>query len=187
MYLVLSTVVCAAQDLAIRWDGTELHIAAPELHLLNGRVLERLRNGAAVALNVQLTLSAGLRILHRSRQRFIVSYDLWEERFSVTRTSGKRTAVSHLTQSAAEAWCLAQTVLPTNAIPQDEALRLRLEVKAEEPKQAPGLEADPGLSLTALIEAFSRPARAGEQSWTLERGPFRLREVRHNGNGFGDK
>jgi hypothetical protein len=179
--------VCAAQDLGIRWDGKELRVAAPELHLLSGRVLERLRNGAAVALNVQITLSDGIRILRRSRQRFIVSYDLWEERYSVTRASGKRAAISHLMQGAAEAWCLDQTVLATDAVPLDQPLRVRLEVKAEEPKQSGGAEADEGLSLTALIEAFSRPARAGEQSWAVDKGPFRLREVRQNGNDPGGK
>ena len=140
-----------------------------------------MRNGAAVALNFQLTVSAGVRVLRRTAERFVVSYDLWEERFSVTRTSGTRRAASHLTQQATETWCLEQTALPTETLPQDRPLMMRVEVRVEELKNPGAGDVEPGLSLTALIEVFSRPARADEQSWNREVGPFRLQELRQNG------
>lgn len=176
-----------AQSFGVRWDGKELRVAAPEVHFLSGRVFERLRNGAAVALNIQMSISAGARVLRRSAQRFIVSYDLWEERFSVTRTSGERNATSHLTQSAAEEWCLDQTAVSTETIARDHPLTLRVEVRADDPRESDSPGGEPGLSLTALIEVFSRPSRRDEQSWTLQRGPFRLMEVRQNGKSSASK
>lgn len=181
---VLSATVWAAahaQGIGVRWDGKELRTATTDLHFLTGRVIDRLRNGAAVALNFQLTISAGARILRRTAQRFVVSYDLWEERFSVTRTSGERRATSHLTQAATEAWCLEQTTISTETLPQDRPLMMRVDVRAEDLKNSGDGGIEPGLSLTALIEVFSRPARTDEQSWSREIGPFRLQEVRQNG------
>ncbi|MCW5979060.1 MAG: hypothetical protein KIT09_13345 [Bryobacteraceae bacterium] len=176
-----------AQRPDISWDGSRLRVAPSEMRIFSGRVLERLRNGAAVALNFQLTASAGARVLRRAVERFIVSYDLWEERFSVTRTTGARQSVSHLTQSQAEAWCFEQISLSTDALDPGRPITLRLEVRAEEPKNARPAEGDSGLSLTALIEVFSRPARGHEQSWSFERGPFRLSEVSQNGKSQGGK
>ena len=58
-----------------------------------------MRNGASVTYDMQLidsdTKVAKL-MLRRGFERFVVSYDLWEEKFSATRMRTARTSASHL-------------------------------------------------------------------------------------------
>ena len=93
-----------AQDLVLRRAGDELRVAAPRLHFLTGKPLERMRNGAAVTFDMQVTILPDNRqvILRRGFERFVISYDLWEEKFSVTRVRSARATASHLTAEAAE-------------------------------------------------------------------------------------
>src|SRR6266545_553131 len=83
--IAVSAVKGATSPLTITWDGDDIHVAAPQLHFLSGKSLERLKNGAAVSFLSQLTLStdANATVYRRRPERFVVSYDLWEERFSV--------------------------------------------------------------------------------------------------------
>ncbi len=74
-----------AQELQLTWDGAQLHVTAPQLHFLTGKALDRIRNGNAVAFDFQLSAASGGSVLKRSLERFVISYDLWEERFAVTR------------------------------------------------------------------------------------------------------
>ena len=104
--IVVSRARAAAAPLTVTWDGDDIHIAAPQLHFLSGKALERLKNGAAVGFLSQLTLSTdGNKTIYRRRpERFVVSYDLWEERFSVVTMGSARRSASHLTAAGAEAW-----------------------------------------------------------------------------------
>ena len=96
------------QQLQVRFDGDTVRVAAPSLHFLSGKPLDRLKDGDAVAYlaNLELldeTKSASLR---RQRGRFVVSYALWEEKFSVTQLASTPVTVEDLPMRAAEAWCL---------------------------------------------------------------------------------
>lgn len=171
------------QDAVVGWNGKELRLAAPRFEFLTGRALERLKNGAAVSFDFQLTASAGAGgpPLRRAFERFVVSYDLWEEKFSVTgieRTRGNRRSGSHLTAQAAHSWCLENVALPTAGLAEDRPLYLQLDVQAAGPKEAPTLTADPAANLTALIDLFSRPARARAERHTLRAGPVRLMDLK---------
>lgn len=79
--------VLAGQSLSARIDRDQLRVLAPRLHFLVGEPLTRLRNGATVNYEFQLVLRAdrNSRPVARVQQRFAVSYDLWEEKFAVTR------------------------------------------------------------------------------------------------------
>src|ERR1035438_6466124 len=98
----------AAERLSVAWDGDDLRVAAPQLHFLAGKPLDRLRDGAAVVFLTQLTLTTDnfTTSLRRTPERFVFSYDLWEEKFSVTKLGEGQRTVSHLSAMAAEAWCL---------------------------------------------------------------------------------
>ncbi|MBI3681422.1 MAG: hypothetical protein HY235_13645 [Acidobacteria bacterium] len=169
------------QGLKASWNGKELRVSAPDLRFLTGRPLDQLHNGRAVAFDFHLSLNASGGALRRVLERFIISYDLWEERFSVTsfsRDRPQRRSASHLARNAAEAWCLETLSVSTEGIAADRPLTARLEVRAEEPRSPSDLSSEPAISLTALIEIFSRPARVQQARWSLEWGPLRLNDIR---------
>lgn len=180
-----------AQDLSLRWQENELHIAAPRLHFLTGSSLQRLKNGVAVPFDFQLTLSVDNRstIFDRTLQRFVVSYDLWEEKFSVvkqrgfsvrgdTRTAETRKSAAGLSAEAAEAWCVDSISISTAGIRQNQSLWMKLDIRGAEPRDGASVFGESGLSLASLIELFSRPPRSSEQRWTLEAGPIRLDDLK---------
>lgn len=168
----------SAQALVARWNGDRLQVAAPNLHFLTGKALDRLHNGAAVPYAFQMTLTSIPRSLplQRTFDRFVVSYDVWGERFSVVESREPRKTVSHLPANAAEAWCIEQMGVSAVGIAADRDLWLHLEIRAEEPLQSPITDA--GLSLTSLIELFSRPPRTLTQEWNAETPSFRLGTLR---------
>jgi hypothetical protein len=176
-----------AEELVLHPRGGELHVAAPQLHFLTGDALGRLKNGAAVPYDFQLSLSAGSRanMLRRVLQRFVVSYDLWEEKYSVTKLnlastrarSTERRSVSHLAPDAAEAWCVDNIALPLSGVAASDSLWVRLEIRTVESSEPPSLFGESGVALSRLLEIFSRPARSDQQRWIAETGPFRLGDL----------
>ncbi|HUA21222.1 MAG TPA: hypothetical protein VMB25_20885 [Bryobacteraceae bacterium] len=170
----------SSAELAVRSSGDELQIAAPRLHFLTGKSLQRLHDGAAVPFDFQLTVAAGSRnnVVARALERFVVSYDVWEEKFSVVRLRDLHKSGSHLSASAAEAWCLDNIFASSSNLPPGQQLRARLEIRAAEQKEPAIMPQDTGISLTALIEVFSRPSRPQQEHWALESAPFRLADLK---------
>jgi len=186
--ILLALVPCPslpAQDLKAHLEGDRLHVAAPELRFLDGRVLERLRNGAAVPFTVHLSAAPGLgaRAVSQVTARFVLSFDLWEERFSVVETNSSRRSASHLSSAAAESWCIESVSLPVSALAGGKPLVLKLEIRAEESGEASESENSPGLSMAGLIDIFSRKAREQPSRWSAVSAPFRLADLKQkNGN-----
>ncbi len=172
--------VLSAASLSAHWDGDNIHVAAPQLHFLTGRPLERLKNGLSVMFLSQLTLStdAHLTVFRRLPERFVVSYDLWEGKFSVTRLGGSPRSVSHLSPAAAEAWCVESMVISAAGLDPRREFWLRFELRATDPKEEAAVLGEPGINITRLIEIFSRRPRSEQPHWTLEAGPLRLAEIR---------
>src|SRR5579862_7382256 len=170
----------AFERLNVLWDGDDLHVAAPELHFLAGKPLDRLRDGGAVVFLTQLTLTTDnfTTILRRQPERFVFSYDLWEEKFSVTKLGEGQRTVAHLSALAAEAWCLDNIAISATGLPQDRPFWLRFEMRAAEPRDEAAVIGDSGLNLTRLIEIFSRRPRDQQPQWTAEAGPLRLGEIK---------
>ncbi|MBL8227431.1 MAG: hypothetical protein JNL98_03100 [Bryobacterales bacterium] len=165
------------QDLQVSWNGRELRVAAPQLRFLTGKALDRSRNGNTVAFDLQLSVIAGQSVLQRTAERYLISYDLWEERFAVARMArdGRpQKSVSHLTPNAAEAWCLENLVLATDKLDPNRQVILQLDVRAEDGRTSSQIVGDPGISLTALIEIFSRTSNSPQAKWSLQRGPLRI-------------
>ena len=170
----------ASEDLIPR-RGTsdELHVAAPRLHFLTGRSLDRLHDGVSVPFDFQLSVASGVKtnVMERALERFVVSYDLWEEKFSVVRLRNLRKSNLRLSSNAAESWCLDNIFVPISRLPADHPLWAKLEIRSVDPKQDAAPE-EPAISLTSLIEVFSRPARAQQEHWSLESSPFRLADLK---------
>ena len=142
---------------------------------------------ASVTFNVQGTLWSGTRGNMHSRQTasFVISYDLFEERYSVTKVSAPRRNANHMTASEAEAWCLQQMSMDVTGVPANQPLWARMEIRAEDERGSSpfrGKISEGGISLTDyFIELFSRPARAAQSHWELEAGPVTLEELRRPG------
>lgn len=176
-----------AAPLEVRLEKDGLRFRVPSLRFLTGKPLERLHNGASVTFDFQLTLFAGAKTakLEQTFAQFVSSYDLWEEKFSVVRLgpapgpppAGVRHSASHLSATAAEAWCVDSLLLPASRLSRDKPFWVRLELREEDPKERPAEQSDPGLTLARLIEIFSRPAREQQFHLVEEAGPLRLMDL----------
>src|SRR5712692_2858397 len=89
----------AVPRLLIRREGDNLRISAPQIRFLTGKPLEQLKNGAKVGFISQISLTAnesGTALLARAVDRFVVSYDIWEEKFSATRLGPPMRSIARL-------------------------------------------------------------------------------------------
>jgi len=169
-----------AQDLVLKPAGDQIHIGAPKLHFLTGRTLERLQSGNSAPFDFQLSILSESKadVLRRSFERFVISYDLWEERFSVAIMRSSQSQASHLTAAAAETWCIDNMAFSSSGLPPDQRLWVRLEVRVPDPKEAAPLINDSGISLAVLVDLFSRASRTHQpQYWRAEAGPIRLADL----------
>ena len=169
------------EDLIVRRSADLIRVTAPRLHFITGKSLQRLRDGAIVPFDFQLSIAAGARsnIVERAFERFSVSYDVWEEKFSVVRLRDFHKSPVNLSAAAAEAWCLENILARPANVPGDRQLWARLEVRSAEPKEPSSSPyADPGISITTLIGVFSRPPRPAQDHWSLESGAFHLADLK---------
>jgi hypothetical protein len=172
--------IAAAQSITARIDGQQLHVMAPRVHFLIGEALQRLRDGATVNYEMQLTARpdrAG-KLLGRAVEHFSVSYDLWEEKFAVTRLGGSPKSVSHLSAPAAEVWCIDNTLMPIGVLPPAGSFWLRLDYRAEEPSSTADQNDNSSFSLSSLVDIFSRRVRREQVHGTEEVGPLRLSDLK---------
>jgi hypothetical protein len=174
------TLGLSASALRVRLDGDDLRVAAPQFRFLTGKPLEKLKDGATVVFLTQLSISTegNAPAVKRAVDRFVVSYDLWEEKFSVMENGADRARVSHLSSAAAEAWCLDRLAVGIGGLAPDKPFWVRLELRAEDARDQAGVLDDTGINLTRLIEIFSSPARSQQMRWEQVAGPMRLLELK---------
>lgn len=170
-----------AQPIEVTFDGDNLHVSAPTLHFLTGKPLERLKDAATVVFLSQLTLFGENRdvAIRRAPVRFVVSYDLWEEKFSVTQLGSTPRSTPHVVSApAAEAWCLEGLAISALGLAPDHPFWLRFELRTADQKDLSAGAGEPGLNLRSLIELFSRKPGPDDPNWTREVGPLRLEDLR---------
>jgi len=158
----------------------EIHVVAPRLHFLSGKALQRLQDGFAVPFDFQLTIAAGSKtnVVGRTVERFMVSYDVWEEKYKVVGSGNMHRYGSHLTANAAESWCLENIFVPSAGLPAQKELWARLEVRSVESKEQASAFGDPGINITTLIDLFSHQPRAQQDHWVLESAAFHLVDLK---------
>jgi hypothetical protein len=178
--VVAHVLIIAGQSLSARIDRDQLRVLAPRFRFLVGEPLTRLRNGATVNYEFQLVLriDRNSRPVARAQQRFAVSYDLWEEKFAVTRLNPAPRSVSHLSAAAAEAWCVDNVSVPLAALAPEQAFWLRLDFRTEDPNDSINQPESTGTTLSALIDIFSRRSRSEQLRGSDEVGPLRLADLR---------
>ena len=170
----------AADALEVSFDGDSLRVAAPALHFLTGKPLERLRDAATVTFLSQLTLSAdrdGRVVVKRQPERLVVSYDLWEEKFSVTILGQGQRRPFIGTAQQAEDWCFDNLALSALGVAPDRPFYLRFDLRTADRRALANVVGDSGVSLTGLIDLISRKPGPGEFAWTRTFGPFRLKDL----------
>jgi len=167
-------------SLSANWDGDNIHVTAPELHFLAGKPLERLKDGATVTFLSQLTISmdGNRTVFRRLPERFVMSYDVWEEKVKVTRLSGSPRSASHLSVAGAEAWCLQSMSISSTGIAPDRPIWLRFDLRVADPREEAAIVGEPGINITRMIELFSRRPRPEQPQWTVDAGPLRLMDIR---------
>lgn len=156
-----------------RQDG-DIRISAPEFHFLEGKPLERAKDGQSIHYVVQLSLARGPRqAATRAAHSFWLSYDLWEEKFVIT---NRKERASFRSASEAEAWCLARSRIPVDPSLRNNPLWLKLEVWVNDAAAKEPMFDGAGVDLAKLVEIFSRNPKQ-HRHWTLESGPFRWAEL----------
>lgn len=170
----------SSEDLYVRRFADQIRVMAPRLHFLSGKSLQRLRDGATVPFDFQLSIAAGLKnnIIERAVERFSVSYDVWEEKFRVVRLRDFRKSAAGLSANAAESWCLENLFIPAARMPADKELWAHLDIRAAEAKELASTAGDPSISIPALIQLLSRPPRPQQDHWALESASFRLTDLK---------
>ena len=151
----------AADSMKVRYDGDNLHVAAPTLHFLTGKPLERLKYGDVVAYVAQLELLNESRtaVVRPQKGRFVVSYALWEEKFSVTQLGstpgGAARTAEGLSAAAAETWCFDNLTMNTLGLAPNLYYWLRLELRTGTERDFAD-ETRIGISIHDLIDLLGR-------------------------------
>jgi hypothetical protein len=175
----------ANESMSVFLDGDYLRISLPHIDFLKGKPLDRLKDGASVIFDGQVTISTSPNSLvpvARAVERFALSYDIWEERFSVTRMSQSpeaRHTWKHLSAQATEALCLENLLIDRSQVPPDRDFYVQLDLRAEDSRDQLGIVGDPGINVTRfLIEMFGRPPRSPQERVLYNSGPFRMIDLK---------
>jgi hypothetical protein len=177
----------AAELLKVSFDGDNLRVAAPTLHFLIGKPLERLQDADTVTFLSQLTLFSDTHgtVFRRTAERLVVSYDLWEKKFSVTIPGRGQRRPFEGDAPQVEAWSLENLAISALGLAPERPFWLRFDLRTATRRDLASVMGDSGLSLSALIDVFSRKVGAGDLSWTANAGPLRLLDLPRTPSGRG--
>jgi hypothetical protein len=178
--VALCAIGLGAQAVTVTRVADAIVVRAPTFAFIKGEPLVRLKEGRSVRVELHLSVlpRPGAAAVTQIQQEFVLSYDLWEERFAVTRVGPPSTAAAYLTSGAAEAWCLEQLALPVAALgslARDTPFWIRLEYRVLDGATTPVNSDASGFTLRSLIDALSARRQAAALTDAIEAGPFRLR------------
>jgi hypothetical protein len=176
----------ADSPIQVRYDGDSLRAAAPNVHFLTGKTLDRLKDANTVAVIANLSLyeidQPGP--FRSSAARFEISYDLWEEKFKVSSNVPSRRSKAGLTAAQTEEWCLDNLAVSTMGLAPEKPFFLKLELRSADPKEFSGAMNDPGSFLRAMVDFVSKKAGPGDPHWgPYQSSTFRLSDLRASGRG----
>jgi hypothetical protein len=166
----------SAQAVTVRAENGALQVRAGAFSFIKGQPLARLKDGRSVRFEFTLEVFAqpGSPPVAESRASFVLSYDLWEERFAVAQAGPPSRSASHLAARDAEIWCLDRVTVPLASLGRlghDAPLWVRLAYRVA--GDADTATTDNGLTLRGLIDRLSRRAGA-DFSDAIEAGPLML-------------
>ena len=87
LVLLTSPVLLAGQSLSVLAMEGALHVRMPQWGFIEGQVSERLQDGRSVRIDFELTVFEKPQgpTVAKAQHSFNLSFDLWEQRFAVTR------------------------------------------------------------------------------------------------------
>src|SRR5262245_38225238 len=167
----------AEQAMTVGTAGGVLHTYVPALNVIEGAVLDRLRDGRAVRVDFELGVlsqAGGTAVVER-KQSFNISFDLWEERFALSLLSTPPRSISHLTRTAGESWCLEQMTVPLGELSRfNRSTPFWVRVTYRVPEPTAGSDDDDLFTLQKLIDTLGRKRRDRQPGKSVEGGPFHL-------------
>lgn len=169
-----------AQSVTVARAGNAMAVRAPGFNFIKGEPLARLKDGRAVRVDLELDVlpGPGGAAAAQGRQTYVLSYDLWEERFAVRQAGSPSRSIDYLTSAAAEAWCLEQLIVPVNALGRlgrELPFWIRLGARVLDAEGAPPADGGAGeFTLRGMVDALSRRRRNEPLTHAIEAGPFRL-------------
>ena len=181
-YCVGFGLALVAEDLILTKREEQLKFIAPKAHFVAGRTLERLKDGVAVPIDFNVTLAAGAKqnVVERVLERFVISYDLWEETYKVVRLNQKRSQ-SNLSAAQVETWCFDNLGVSMARVPKDQPLFFRVEIRTEDfAASRPAFSSQDAFAdpMKALIAVFTQAPARQQPHWTFEAGPFGLADLK---------
>ena len=172
-----------ADSLIVTSDGDNLHISSLGVHFLQGKSLNRLKEGATVeyVATVGLLRDQFATPFKRSEHHFFVSYDVWGagDVFAVWTPGPPARRATNLSLSGTETWCLERLAMATVGIPRNEQFWLQLELRTVPPKLSSILSG--GTIHLDWIELLT-PGQDERQVYRTS-GPLRLEDMVHPGRG----
>jgi len=168
----------SAQTLSVKLDGDQLRVSAARPAFFSKEIVQRLHNGIAVnfVLKVGTTTSVSTTPMMQSIYRFVISYDIFEEKYAVSRLEPNPRSITHLSETAAQLWCLDSVALVTTRIAADQPFWIHMEYQTEETKTA--VPESGGSIIGGLIDVFSRKSQRQDARGSLMAGPFSLLDLR---------
>jgi hypothetical protein len=177
--ILSANVLAKSMSLIVEHCGDHLRVSAPQMHFLEGKPLETLHNGSTVTYILSLAVIAeqAAEQTFLLQERFLVSFDLWEEKYSVVQAGSGGGGASRLTAAMTEAWCLERMSIPLRSVPERQSFMVRLECFIENEKENGG-KSQSRLTLAALIDIFSRRSEAENLKWEAASKPLRLEDLK---------
>ena len=166
--------------LLVERRGDYLSVSAPQLHFLTGRGMEKLQNGSTVTFVMRLSATPqhGVKAVFSLQEKLVISFDLWEEKYSIVQSRPGGRSASRLTAAMTEAWFLESVKIPIRSIPDRAPFVIRFECRIEENEAPDNGEKSSTLTLAGLIDVFGRKRHEEPIRWEASSGPFRLDDLK---------
>lgn len=166
------------QSMTVSTKDGNVRVQAPAFRFVAGPTLARLKDGLTVRVEMEMRVLAAAgaeTAAAQNRQTFVLSYDLWEERFAAAVSGSGSRSVSHLTAAAAEAWCIEQLVVPVSGLGPLRTQPFWIRLDAQIVNGESSSRDNEGLTLRGIIDTLSRKQAGEKASHSTEGGPFHVR------------
>jgi len=177
--LALLPDVAKAETLKAHISSDQLHVDVPDLRFISAEAQQRLHDGATVIYAFRLGVSATKNgdATASFTYHCVFSFDIFEEKYKVSRLEPGYRSASHLSETAARNLCIDSLVIPAGSFSPNSAFWISIDYRLEDP-QPSGNRGDSRSLLDSLVDIFSQRSRKPQTSDTLRGGPFRLEELR---------